>query len=107
MQQLAFFRAQQLALRRFGCFEQRLAEFGLIWHQYVERHFARRRRIEGTPHAMAAIAGDGVKPGRKGRRILKLGQMFERAEEHLLRSILGVFAVAAHLHAEGIDRILQ
>src|ERR1039457_2414087 len=60
-----------------------------------------------TAHPPAAVSGYGIEPERKSLGILELGQVPERTGENLLHVIFRVLPVAADLHTEGIDRILQ
>jgi hypothetical protein len=107
MKQVVLFRLENSVLWRVGClFEQHL-ELGMIWHEIFKRQHLRRSLSARAPNAPAAILRNRVEPGSQRFRIGEASQVIQGPEQNILRSILGILAVPAHLHAERINGALQ
>jgi hypothetical protein len=70
----------------------------------VERDGVRRSKLRGPPLLDAEAPRDRVEPRREGRSSAKFADPACSGEQRLLQNILRVLRVAAHLHAEPIDR---
>ena len=107
MQQMVLLGLEQIGLGTISCILEQQSQLFIARHQLIKRKniCGGMRRL--SAHAPAAISSDGVEPDSQFLRVVYLGQMLKRTEEHLLHGVFGVFRMPADLHAERIDRVLE
>jgi hypothetical protein len=107
MKEMVLFGVDGISLRTALRHEQEPPELFVVGDQVIEREFLSIAFERTSPHSVAAVSSNGVKPGGQSVGALKLGEMFERSKEDLLHCVLGILTMPAHLHAERKDSILQ
>lgn len=101
------FAAQKVIFRLARRVFKQSRHLDLAGHQFLKRKHLFRGRRTLAPHAPAAVPSNRIKPDGERPRIVYLGQMLQRAVKHLLHRVFSVFRVTAHLHAEGVNGLLQ
>lgn len=107
MQQVMLLGMQQISFRTRSGIKQQSSQFGLVWHQFIQRESVNRGMSRLEAHAPATVSGYGIKPNGKSMRVLNFGQVPEGAKKNFLHGIFGVLRVAADLHAERINSVLK
>jgi len=111
LQLLRAFRAQKLLLRAsVAVFGSKRLEFGSIGQDCLERKLLPGSELAAATAHQAAAARDFVQPHRECLGAFELAQLPGGAQQRFLHGVLGVlgvFAVAADLHAEREDGVLQ
>jgi len=107
VEQMVLLGREDIAFRSHPGILKQSPQFIIVRHQLVERKEVHRGVSGLAANAPAAISSDGVKPNGHLLWSLEFGKVPDGAGEHLLHGIFRIFRMAADLHAEGIDRILQ
>jgi hypothetical protein len=101
------FGVEGVLFRSAGGVFQHAAEFGIAGKEFIEGKGLTGEFGALAPHTPASIAGDGVKPDGESLRVFELLEMGKGAVEDLLHGVLGIFRMAANLHAEGVNSVLK
>ena len=107
MQKMVLFGLDSIALGPAFSHVQKPSELFVVRDQLVQGELHPIALEMTSPHPMAAVSSNGVKPGSQGIGAFKLGEMLERSKEDLLHRVLRILTMPAHLHAERKDSILQ
>ncbi|PYT79835.1 MAG: hypothetical protein DMG40_14465 [Acidobacteria bacterium] len=95
------FRCGRFSIARQAC------EFPAVGHQFFEGERLFRSKFAFPAAHQAARFGYFVQPNHQSSRAVEFWQVRDRAQQHFLHGVFGVFPLAAHFHAEREDGVLQ
>jgi len=81
-------------------FDKEAPQFLVVRDQIVKRELSSICLGGTSPQAVAAVSGHGVKPRGQSVGTIEFTEMLKRSKEDLLRCVLRILTMAAHLHAE-------
>ena len=107
MQKMVLFGLDSIALGPAFSHVQKPSELLVVRDQLVQGELLPISLMRTSPHSVATVSSNGVKPGDQSVGAFELGKMLERSKEDLLHGVLRILTMPAHLHAERKDSILQ
>src|ERR1017187_788964 len=98
---------KQNALWTLRRIHEQSPQLRVVRHQFIQRDGCLGCVCALAAHPSASISRYRVQPNCKSLGILDVREMAQGTEEHLLHGVFRIFWMAADLHAEGVNRVLQ
>ena len=98
---------KQIALWTLRRILEQSSQLRIVRHQFIQRDGCLGCVCALAAHPPASISRYRVQPDCKSLGILDFREMAQGTKEHLLHGVFRIFRMAADLHTEGINRVLQ